>query len=131
MTKRFGDWVVDARGVFNEGIDYLIDAARICEEDEGGISYWALHMIENSWVEPEHFVPALKFALEYFQCEKINWDRTLAALQADAYEEIVAREANRRLNLDTSLGLRGDDGLRLMQEVDRLKSFAWRPRERS
>jgi hypothetical protein len=85
-------------------------------------------MIEKTWVEPEDFVPALKFALEHFQCRKIDWDKTLAALQADAYKELVTEEAKRRLKLDTSLGLSGEEGMLLSLEVKRLKSFAWRPR---
>jgi hypothetical protein len=129
MAKSFGDWIVDERGLYNEEMDYLVEANRICEEREAGTPKWALQLIEKTWVEPEDFVPALKFALEHFRCGNIDWEKTLAALQADAYEEIVTEEARRRLNLDASLGMSGEDGRRLLQEVNRLKSFAWRPRK--
>ena len=75
--------------------------------------------IEKTWVEPEDFVPALKFALEHFHCRKIDWGKTLAALQADAYKELVIEEAKRRLKLDTSLGLSGEAGVLLSLEVNR------------
>jgi hypothetical protein len=76
-------------------------------------------MIEKTWVEPEDFVPALKFALEHFRCEKIDWDKTLAALQADAYEEIVTKEAERRLRtLDKSSVTSGEQAQRRIQEIN-------------
>lgn len=53
---------------------------------------------------------------------------SLQALQADAYEEMVAQEAKRRLKIDESLGISGTQGAALVKEVERLKGVAWRPR---
>ena len=127
--KRFNDWIVDDRGLYNETMEYLIPVKDICEVRHNEISEWALHMIEKTWVEPEEFVPAFKYALTKFKCSKIDWGKTLKALQMDAYEELVTSEAYRRLKIDRTLGITGETGAALMKEVARLKSFAWRPRD--
>lgn len=127
--ERFGDWIVDENGLYNETLDYLIEAKRMGETRDGRISDWALHMIEKTWVDPEDFVPALKHALERFgYADQIDWGKTIRKLQIDAYEEILQKEAIGRLGLDRARGIDFRDAGNIFEEVERLKACAWRPR---
>jgi hypothetical protein len=126
--KRIGDWVVDATGLYNETMDYLIPAKGLCEARDCGVSEWAQHMIEKTWVEPEDFVPALRYALDQFSCTDVDWSKTLQWLQANAYQELASAEAKRRLKIEDGLGISGEVASQLIRETRRLMDFAWRPR---
>jgi hypothetical protein len=127
--KRIGDWVVDATGLYNETMDYLIPAEDLCEARDGGVSEWAQHMIEKTWVEPEDFVPALR----YVACSHCSvFDQSTAVQEnwskAHAYQELASAEAKRRLRIEDGFGISGEVASQLIRETRRLMDFAWRPR---
>lgn len=120
----FGSWSVDAERIVHIPSGYEIERSRAGEERSPGISEWALHMIEKEWCAMEEFVPALMFALRSIP-NSIDWHETGLELQAEAYHQIVTREALRRTQSEKGFGHADLDTID--EEVLLLKSVGWRP----
>jgi len=132
VIQRFGDWAITKDGLENFDHGYFIEKRRLGETrlTADGVSEWALHMFEKTWVDTETFIPALKAAVALYAPENdIDWDKTMAKLRDEAYTMMCFDEAKRRVLMQTDGNGRqyqtmGD----LEREAQRLKDCAWYPK---